>query len=458
VIKTAEKLLQAAEAKTWTPEDALQYDRLDKIITEGMLKAERTISKKVTTTYHWSPTLKAAISTLTYWKLRLSQLKGKVITHHSLSKLFKHTNLSLTMTRPLSLEAVVGYIRDARATLKNIQKNHVELRSKHLEDLANAIIIYRRPALLDPGKEKAYEKRKQQEIKRIIKREALIRMHRKIGCTLKPTLSKGGLSRVDVPYHVSGAVYPLGPDPKSWNGSWVSLNNPKDIAKHVCAANTRQYHQAHCTPCGQAPLSSHLGYKADQPGALAVIQGAPLPDEVKSQILPETAAIFQTLQELASRDISPSSPKITPDQFQSCYKAMDERTSSSPSGRHLGHYKAAVLSEDLTKLHSIMMSIPLLAGFSPTRWQQIIDVMLEKKAGDHRIHRLRIVALQESDFNQTNRLAISRPLQKLVEEIGLAPDMQHGSRASKLCHSAVLNKQLTFEIQSFQALSQCSLE
>jgi hypothetical protein len=159
------------------------------------------------------------------------------------------------MTRPLSLEAVVGYIRDARATLRDIQKNHVELRSKHLEDLVNAIIIYRRPALLDPGKEKAYEKRKQQEIKRIIKREALIRMHRKIGCTLKPTLSKGGLSRVDVPYHVSGAVYPLGPDPKSWNGSWVSLNNPKDIAKHVCAANTRQYHQAHCTPCGQAPLS-----------------------------------------------------------------------------------------------------------------------------------------------------------------------------------------------------------
>jgi hypothetical protein len=49
-------------------------------------------------------------------------------------------------------------------------------------------------------------------------------------------------------------------------------------------------------------------------------------------------------------------------------------------------------------------------------------------------------------YNQTNRLAFGRPLQKLGEEIGIAPDMQHGLRVSKLCHSAVLNKQLTFDI------------
>jgi hypothetical protein len=96
-----------------------------------------------------------------------------------------------------------------------------------------------------------------------------------------------------------------------------------------------------------------------------------------------------------------------------------------------------------------MMSIPLTAGISPSRWRQIIDVMLEKKPGDHRIHRLRIVALQESDFNQSNRQTIGRPLQSLMETINLAPDMQHGSRALKLCHSAVLNKQLTFEIHKY---------
>jgi len=141
--------------------------------------------------------------------------------------------------------------------------------------------------------------------------------------------------------------------------------------------------------------------------------------------------------------------EITPQQFQSCYKAMDERTSSSPSGCHLGHYKVAALSDDLSTLHSSMMSIPLLAGFSPKCWRQVVDVIWTKQAGDHQIHRRRIVALQESDFNQCNHLAIGRPLQALLEQAGLAPDIQHGSWASKLCHSAVLNKQLTFEIHRY---------
>jgi hypothetical protein len=128
---------------------------------------------------------------------------------------------------------------------------------------------------------------------------------------------------------------------------------------------------------------------------------------------------------------------------------MDERTSSSPSGRHIGHYKAAITSETLSSLHSTMMSIPLVASFSPERWRQVVDVMLTKKAGDYHIHWLRIVALQESDFNQCNRLIISRPLQRFLEDTKLVPDMQHGSRASKLCQSAVLNKQLTFEIHRY---------
>jgi len=257
------------------------------------------------------------------------------------------------------------------------------------------------------------------------------------------------LRTIDIPHSTEIEPFPAGPDPKTWDGPWRTINDPSTIAKHICAANSRHYHQAHNTPCGKEPLASYLGYKADTPGSKKVLDGENLPPELAENLLPETLAIFRTLQSLAAYPHTIVPTHNTLDQFISCYKAMDERTSSSPSGRHLGHYKAAILSEELATVHSTMMSIPLTAGISPSRWRQIIDVMLEKKPGDHRIHGLQIVALQESNFNQSNRLTIGRPLQSLMETINLAPDMQHGSRASKLCHSAVLNKQLTFEIHKY---------
>jgi len=91
-------------------------------------------------------------------------------------------------------------------------------------------------------------------------------------------------------------------------------------------------------------------------------------------------------------------------------------------------------------IHSQLMSIPTFTGHSPERWHQIVDIMLEKKPGDRRIHRLRIIAVQESDFNQVNRLALGRPIQHKLEDSGILPDIQHGSRSSKQCHSAVLKK------------------
>jgi hypothetical protein len=141
---------------------------------------------------------------------------------------------------------------------------------------------------------------------------------------------------------------------------------------------------------------------------------------------------------------------ITQEKFQALCKNLHEKTSSSPSGRHVGHYKAIALSDNLSHLWAAMIHIPHLAGFSPQRWQKVVDVMLEKSPGNSKLHRLRIIALQESDFNQGNHLAIGRPVMHHLEDAKHLPSMQHGSRPEKLCISAVLNKQLQFEIRRYQ--------
>jgi hypothetical protein len=105
-----------------------------------------------------------------------------------------------------------------------------------------------------------------------------------------------------------------------------------------------------------------------------------------------------------------------------------------------------------------MMHIPHLGGFSPKRWKQVVDVMLEKSPGDSRTHRLCIVALQESDFNQSIRPAIVRPVMHWLEDNQKIPSMQHGSRPAKLCISTVLNKQLSFEIAWYKKQSLAYIE
>jgi hypothetical protein len=168
-----------------------------------------------------------------------------------------------------------------------------------------------------------------------------------------------------------------------------------------------------------------------------------------SSLLPKTRNICKTLANF-NKLSDPMCKGISQKTFSSLYKALDKHTSSSPSGRHLGHYKVAAKSEQLSLLHSQMMSIPGLTGHSPSRWHQVVDIMLEKKPKDWKIHRLCIIALQELDFNQVNRLTIGRPVQHKLEDQAILPDMQHRSCTAKQCHSAVLNKVLTFEIHRYK--------
>jgi len=176
------------------------------------------------------------------------------------------------------------------------------------------------------------------------------------------------------------------------------------------------------------------------------------------QLLPETQAILRTLASMSTTSAGDLDCSISADKFKSLYTAMNECTSSSPSGRHLGHYKAALKSDRLIELHTKMMAIPHLTGYSPKRWHEIVDVMLQKTPGDSRIHRLQIVALLESDFNQSNRLAIGKPILEPLEDKGALPSMQYGSRLAKLCLSAVLNKQLTFKIIRYKKSSMAYIE
>lgn len=445
--------IQSLEAQAttgqWHDHHIAEYEAIDRLLTEAMLSAEKQISKKVSTTYVWSPTLKQSIAALRYWQLSLKKAQGRPIPDSILVKYQEDARIDIkTIPNPLRLPEIVHRLRQTRTALYDAQRRHLDLRANHLQELADARILLKNPTALQQDSKK-WDKQRKKELNRIIRKEFNKQLHRKIGYLLYPERYSGGLSSIDIPAE-SDQPYPLGPDPKQWEGAWKVITNPNQLATHVSAANRRQYHQAAHTPFGEEPLKTYFGHNGDTTGAEALIAGQLPPQYIMKQLLPETQTLLRYLAAAAKTSPIDSTTHISGNEFSALHKAMAEGTSSSPSGRHIGHYKVAASAAPLAQLHASMMSLPYTAGFSPTRWREVIDVMLLKKPNDHRIHRLRIVALQESDYNQSNRLLIGRPLLHKLEDNNLLPDVQYGSRPSRQCHSAILNKVLTYEIHRYQ--------
>ena len=77
---------------------------------------------------------------------------------------------------------------------------------------------------------------------------------------------------------------------------------------------------------------------------------------------------------------------ISVEEFQTAFKAVNERTSSSPSNLHYSIWKVVSQEDDLAESLGIMMSTPFMYGFVNTRWSTVVDVMLEKKKDNRRIY------------------------------------------------------------------------
>jgi hypothetical protein len=224
---------------------------------------------------------------------------------------------------------------------------------------------------------------------------------------------------------------------------------PNDIAAVIKDINRTQYHQAHGTPFCSGPVTAAFGHRGDTAQADELLQGS-IPSDLKDlPMLSETRRILDTMATPYSI-VSDPNGRVSPDDFISAYSIAKESTSSSPSGRHIGHVAA--------QLHSRMMSFPFLHGFAPDQWKRVTDIMLEKEPGNSRCHRLRILALFESDFNQVKRIAIGRKLMYHLEDYGLLSPMQDGSCPGRQCISAVLKKVLAHDYVRLTATTAAFIE
>lgn len=168
---------------------------------------------------------------------------------------------------------------------------------------------------------------------------------------------------------------------------WTTIVEADEIEAKLLERNREHYGQASQTPF--AKLTEVFGRSGTSAEATAVLEGT----HQTHRYSIEVQAILMELRRDPSIPMIPS--EITYADFTKALEKWPERTSTFPSGRHLGHYKSLLLlleddqagdGSDLLALHHDMLRIAVLRKRPYKRWLKEVEVMLEKDEGDPKIN------------------------------------------------------------------------
>ncbi len=166
----------------------------------------------------------------------------------------------------------------------------------------------------------------------------------------------------------------------------------------------REVHEKCYTLAGEAPICNGMlfedfGYTASTPASKAVLDGTYVvptdTDTAMMELFAEIAVICRLI---------PANASYHPTQWWQFWQIVNEETSLSESGLHLGHYIVGCKSDLITHYHATRVSVTLAHDIKLKRWSRGLSVMLEKTLGVMLVTKLRAILLMEGDFNATNKI------------------------------------------------------
>jgi hypothetical protein len=186
-------------------------------------------------------------------------------------------------------------------------------------------------------------------------------------------------------------------------GVYVEKTSQDEVEQHTMAMCSDRFRLTENTPLRQEPMRSKLGLLAVNTEATrAILQGTYM---VPAETNEYTREFLDTIQVSAPRDPHLQiTCKITKEDFQQYWKKTKERTSSSISGLHYGHYKAASSNDTLSEIHALMTELAVTGASLLARWEMGLSCMLEKAAGVIKVEKLWAIILMEADLNLCNSL------------------------------------------------------
>ena len=414
----------------------------------AMFFAEKQLSRP-RKPYQWSPTLRNAGLTNRYWRLRpREQLHQEDFAETFLRMAQQAQQKDQTFQFPmLNIPLSVGEIKDhlnkSTKFLHTCKANSTELRYKCYHDM---VAIYENDNDTTTMKE---SQRKSKIVQKTIKSEQCRAMYRKIRQILQPT-THGALTRIMVPRLKTTTELPE--DFQKFlettaedNIEWDSILNKESIDYNLLRFNRNHFRAASASPCGSGQIHEELTFTSLSEPAKELLNGTIPPQWYgNDELLREFLTSFAIPPKIQTMPSIPTT--ITEDDVKFGFRKWKETTTTSPSGRHLGHYKAIITDEVLLKCLTTFLHITITSGQVITRWCNAVNIMIEKDSGKPKLNRLRIIHLFEADFNLFLKLQWGSRLVKRAVNEDLLHSGQHGSVPKRTPMDPIMLTELTNDL------------
>ena len=229
------------------------------------------------------------------------------------------------------------------------------------------------------------------------------------------------------------------------DGQVISVHDKEDIEREIQDECKSRFQLGHSAPISRSRLGDDLQYFHNQEIAEQILDGSyPIPDDMDyptALMLTEMGRIGRCLRDWSHTIVS----EVTTLDYQQYFGRINENTSSSPSGLHLGHDKAAALCPQLSDIFALHMNTIVRSGIQPARWGTALQVMLEKIAGVCLVDKLRSIQLYEADYNWFNKFIFNDGALQALELTGSLPE-EHFSHRGSTAEDACFDKTLTVDI------------
>lgn len=439
--------------------ETMEKDELTRLLTgwdadqgRALAAAEHKLSRPPKK-YQWSPTLRNSALIRKYWVRRLRELTHNECYHDCFQRWQRDIQrydpqfVLPRLTEVLSIESVRRELNLATKAFRKAQSSSVDLRLKSYEDLIGVYTSDANPST------KAESQRKAKVLMTTIQTETCRKTFGCLRSVVKPIVHSG-LSSLLVPQHPSDphhnansgkSVHEILRETPSEDLQWETVIDRSDMERHLLDYNREAFRAAAASPCGHGLIYNAVKFTGLSPAANDVLKGIVPPEwHGDDQALKEFLASFTIPNHIA--DVGPIGTNISEEDVTTGFRRWRETTTTSPSGRHLGHYKALIQDPECLACLTKFLHMTLFHGIAIPRWCQATSVLIEKDPGRPCINRLRIIHLFEADFNFLLKILWGSRLVKRAVEHDLLHDGQFGSVPGKTTMDPIMLTQLTTDL------------